>query len=366
MKLKILKNGRHNMTILTDNKICGHYKYKQASKLFINQCLRAPPGWITLLVGPSGTGKSILLDKAYSQIQNNNSASIADGNIPVIKLKLENTSDGRVKTKWIAIELLKELNHPVFKHYGTIDQAKHYFPSTSKDEATARSSLKECIKQRKTTHCMLDEVHIVTATKNDEYRNSILESIKTALGIDTSLILVGGYSFLYSGIFNSAHFASRCNIIDMGFYRNTEDDLIHWKILSKNFNKYLRLETPDLLIKHAQMTLDMSCGVYGIFEKWLWQCKVYSEQNGVPITLDVIERFAPFDKTIAAIRKDQEIGDEFLKKTIKTYEIQTAEKSVAKSNSIANDKKPTAPRKKPFESNPSRRLPNANEIEIYE
>lgn len=354
------------MTILTDNQICGHYKYNQASQLFINQCLRAPPGWITLLTGPSGTGKSILLNEAYSQIKKCNSASIADGNIPVIKLKLENTADGKVKTKWIAIELLKELNHPVYKHYGSIDQAKHYFPSNSKDEATARSSLKECIKQRKTTHCMLDEVHIITATKNDEYRNSILESIKTALAIETSLILVGGYSFTYSGIFNSAHFASRCNIIDMGFYRNTKEDLIHWKKISKNFNKYLRLERPDLLIKHAEMTLDLSCGVYGNFEKWMWQCKVHSDQNDVPITLDIIERFAPFDKAITAIRKDQEIGEENLKKTIKTYNIRPLDKSVAKSNLITNDIKPTAARKKPFESNPSRRLPNADEIKVYE
>ena len=179
-----------------------HQLLDDARKLFIPMCRDAGDGLVILLLGPTQSGKSIIFNETLNTLRE----SFADeraGSIPVVHLQIENVSDGRTKPKWISIELLKALRHPVYEHIGCFDEAEHYRPSAGRDEGTLRTALKESFKNRYTRRTLLDEAHLLTRTKDPDLRSAILESLKSTCAIDRTLIACGGYEIAYRGLFDS-------------------------------------------------------------------------------------------------------------------------------------------------------------------
>lgn len=112
--------------------IIKHPLLDRARDEFIPLCRDAADGIVLLLLGPTQCAKSIIFQEVVSLLR----ASFQDdrsGAIPIVDLQIETVSEGRTKPKWIGIELLKALNHPIYKYIGTFDEIEHYFPSKGRD-----------------------------------------------------------------------------------------------------------------------------------------------------------------------------------------------------------------------------------------
>ena len=289
-----------------------HPLLERARDEFIPLCRDASDGIVLLLLGPTQCAKSIIFNEIVPLLKN----SFQDnrpGAIPIVDLQIETVSEGRTKPKWLGIELLKALNHPIYKHIGCLDENEHYFPSLGRDETTIRIALKEAFANRFTRRTCLDEVHLLTRTKDPELRAAILESIKSTCAIDRSLIACGGYEMAYKGLFDSAHFCGRVINFDFGHYSASSlDDIESWLRIPKTYGAKLDLKPKTLLVDQAINLLHWNNGTVGLLDKHLWSCSIQAKARHQPIDVTILRACAPPEKERKTVADDIKKGKEAL------------------------------------------------------
>lgn len=335
--------------------IIRHRLLEDARDVFLPMSLDAGDGLVLLLLGPTQSGKSIVFEEVVRGLID----AFRDdrpGAIPVAKLQIETVGDGRAKPKWLGIELLKVLRHPMYQHIGAMDEHEHYFPSKGRDEGTIRIALKEALTGRYTRRVCLDEAHLLTRTKDPDLRAAILESVKSTCAIDRTLIACGGYEIAYRGLFDSAHFDGRLVTHDFGHYESgSKDDVGAWIRILKTYSQHLELEPGTLLVDEFQTLLYVTNGVVGLLDKMLWIAKHKANSKKSPIDRNTLLSCAPPAREQVSIANDIEMGKEALKKL--------AEMS-PKGEAAKEDKKQSSSEKlKPFERKPNRN--SALEIAIH-
>lgn len=290
-----------------------HPLLERARDEYIPLCRDAADGLALILLGPTQCGKSVIFNEVVPILR----ASFKDerpGSIPIVDLQVETVSEGRTKPKWIGIELLKALNHPIYKHIGALDEDEHYFPSKGRDETTLRIALKEAFQNRFTRRTCLDEAHLLTRTKDPELRAAILESIKSTCAIERSLIACGGYEMAYKGLFDSSHFCGRVVYFDYGNYsKDIPDDLETWARILKTYSAKLNLKPKALLIEETVNLLYWNNGTLGLLDKHLWKCSQLAKARHKPIDLQILHACAPPEKERRSIALDIKKGQEALK-----------------------------------------------------
>ena len=332
-----------------------HPLLDRARKEFITLCVDATDGLAILLLGPTQCGKSIILQEV-TQALTQAFRDERPGAKSIISLQVETVSEGRAKPKWLGIQLLKELDHPIYKHIGAFDEDEHYFPSKGRDEAMIRTALKEGFGGRYTRRTCLDEVHLLTRTKDPELRAAILESIKSTCAIDRTLIAAGGYEMAYKGLFDSAHFCGRVVPFDFGSY--SSDDPEHkksWLRILKTYSGHMELDPPSLLVDHAADLLRVNNGTLGLLDKHLWQSSIQAKAQGKPVDVGILRACAPPEKERAAIALDIKKGKEALQPSAGFSPV--TDRTANNAQETAKD--PPQTRRKgrsapPFERNPNR------------
>lgn len=336
--------------------IIRHRLLEDARDVFIPMSLDAGDGLVLLLLGPTQSGKSIVFEEVVRAL----TGAFRDdrpGAIPVAKLQIETVGDGRAKPKWLGIELLKVLRHPMYQHIGAMDEHQHYFPSKGRDEGTIRIALKEALTGRNTRRVCLDEAHLLTRTKDPDLRAAILESVKSTCAIDRTLIACGGYEIAYRGLFESAHFDGRVVTHDFGHYKNgNKDDVGAWIRILKTYSQHLELKPGTLLVDEFEALMSVTNGVIGLLDKMLWIAKHKANSKKSPIDRNTLLSCAPPAREQASIANDIEKGKEALKKLAEMSPKGEAAKEDKKQN--------TSEKLKPFERKPNRN--SALEIAIHD
>lgn len=289
-----------------------HPLLERARDIFIPLCRDAADGIVLLLLGPTQCAKSMIFQEVVP-ILRKSFQDDRSGAIPIVDLQIETVSDGRTKPKWLGIELLKSLNHPMYKYIGCLDEKEHYFPSKGRDESTIRTALKEALTHRFTRRTCLDEAHLLTRTKDPELRAAILESIKSTCAIDRSLIACGGYEMAYKGLFDSAHFCGRVISFDFGNYSpSNPGDIESWVRILKTYSDKLDLRPKALLIDQAINLLYWNNGTVGLLDKHLWSCSVQARARQQPIDKAILGACAPPERERRAVAEDIRKGKEAL------------------------------------------------------
>lgn len=341
-----------------------HPLLERARDEFIPLCRDATDGIALVLLGPTQCGKSIIFNEVVSILR----ASFKDerpGAIPVVDLQIETVSEGRTKPKWIGIELLKVLNHPIYKYIGAFDEDKHYFPSRGRDEATLRIALKEAFQNRFTRRTCLDEVHLLTRTKDPELRAAILESIKSTCAIERSLVACGGYEIACKGLFDSAHFCGRVISFDFGHYSaRSPDDVESWARILKTYSSKLELKPRALLLDEVINLLHWNNGTVGLLDKHLWHCSVQAKARHQPIDRKLLQACAPPEKERKAVAKDIQEGEEALQlcSLLPVPNLEKPPQENGRSNEKINVSKQRNP---PFQRNPNRNVA-MGEIDLHD
>ena len=292
------------MTLFVKGSVVPHMLLERAERSFIPLCRDAPDGQIIVLVGATQSGKSIVFDRVVKELR---SAFVnhGQGRLPVVELQVETVNDGRVKPKWLGIELLKALKHPMYQHIGALDEASYYKPAKGRDEGTIRIALKEALAHRETRRVCLDEAHLLTRSRDPEVRANILESIKSSCAINRTLIVCGGYELAYRGLFDSSHFAGRVTLVDFGHYKwSIETHRVAWKRALRTYANHMKLATPNLLRDRAEFLMAATNGVFGALHKWMWRCDTIARSYNQNITDELLRLWAPPAHEVKAIRAD--------------------------------------------------------------
>lgn len=288
--------------------IIRHRLMEEARSLFVPLSIDAGDGLVVLLLGPTQSGKSMLFREVVTSLN----GAFRDGNpgaIPVIDLQIETVGDGRARPKWLGIELLKALKHPVYEHIGAMDEGDYYAPSKGRDEGTIRIALKEGLRHRSVRRVCLDEVHLLTHTKDPDLRAAILESIKSTCAIDRTLIACGGYEIAYRGLFDSAHFCGRVITCDFGSYDvDRKEDVHAWARILKTYGEHLKLKSDGLLLDEFEFLMVATNGVVGLLDKMLWRAAITAKARGCSIDRSILLSCAPPADEKTAIRKDIQLG----------------------------------------------------------
>jgi len=341
-----------------------HPLLERARDEYIPLCRDATDGIALALLGPTQCGKSVIFNEVVPILR----TSFKDerpGSIPIVGLQVETVSEGRTKPKWIGIELLKELHHPIYKHIGALDENDHYFPSKGRDESTLRIALKEAFQNRFTRRVCLDEAHLLTRTRDPELRAAILESIKSTCAIERSLIACGGYEMAYKGLFDSSHFCGRVIHFDFGNYsKDVPADVETWARILKTYSVKLDLKPRTLLVDETVNLLYWNNGTLGLLDKHLWKCSMLAKARHQPIDAATLRACAPPEKERRSIALDIRKGREALRSSSE-FPIATPEPRASEDQTASQSKRELPNQKRaPFERNPRRNA--AMEVTLHD
>lgn len=337
------------------NGLIKHLLREKAQDEFIPLCRDAGDGLVLLLLGPPQAGKSLILDEVKGVLRE----SFKDqrrGALPVIDLQIETVSEGRTKPKWLGIELLKCVQHPIYKYIGTFDEAEHYKPSKGRDEATLRIALKEGLNNRFTRRVLLDEIHLLTRTKDPELRAAIMESIKSTCAIDRTLIGAGGYETAYKGLFDSPHFSGRVITYDFGSYDGDNPEHVECMLrILKTYSAHLDLKPKTLLIDECLNIMYWDNGDVGILDKHLFFAMNTARARHCPIDRAILHACAPPENERKVIAADIKKGRQALMQA--SFPPPTDKKKEEKKS---DEKEAIADQKRKSDRLPFERSPNRN------
>lgn len=344
--------------------IIKHPLLERARDEYIPLCRDATDGIALALLGPTQCGKSVIFSEVVPILR----ASFKDerpGSIPIVGLQIETVSEGRTKPKWIGIELLKELNHPIYKHIGALDEHEHYFPAKGRDESTLRIALKEAFQNRFTRRICLDEAHLLTRTRDPELRAAILESIKSTCAIERSLIACGGYEMAYKGLFDSSHFCGRVIHFDFGNYsKDVPADVETGARILKTYSVKLDLNPRTLLVDETVNILHWNNGTVGLIDKHLWKCSMLAKARHTPIDSAILRACAPPEKERMSIALDIRKGREALRSSSE-FPTPAPERRAPEDQPASQGKRePPKQKRAPFERNPRRDA--AMEVDLHD
>lgn len=300
---------------LIGTRYVGHRNYAYAKKLYTTHVLNAPPDKVVALIGPTQSGKSTIFCSAFEQAEGQTKGH-ADNLIPELGLKIEAPNDGRINSKFLNFQLLKELRHPVYQHIGAFDELSHYLPSRGRDDATLRTAVGNAMSSREVRRCFLDEAHHLTYTKDPELRNRILESLKCSMAFDRTLFLCGGYELAFNGFFDSAHFSGRLMIVELAPYTDVDDDILIVAGILKRLEEEgcLRFEKLGLLTGYARPLLIANNGSVGLIMNQLYEAQAIANSEGRKINEDILLRTMPPEAVRLKIKEDIKRGQDALKK----------------------------------------------------
>jgi hypothetical protein len=338
-----------------------HALYKKAKSRFGRLVFNAPPGTNVALIGATQSGKTLVLDELFDELLDSINEAVL-GAIPYMKLRVQPTRDGRTTLRWMALQFLKILDHPMYRHIGSLDEFSHYVPSGALNENKMRDSLELALKVRGVLKTFLDEAHLLLKTANEKYRTELLESLKTALGIERSLGLCGGYELAYAGLFDSAHFAGRTVVHDFGYYRpNVDADRFEWRRILKSFASSLSLERETLLDEYAVELMIGAHGVIGLVDKWLWTAKQIADDDGCAINAEILRASSPTIAEQITIAADIKDGQYALRRS-GLLNVPLGEAESKKAAKVTDDTNRKSKKGRPFERKPKRIQMNGFEL----
>ncbi|WP_413624559.1 AAA family ATPase [Luteibacter sp. Lutesp34] len=289
----------------------GHRKFKFCLDQVTALGRLLPQATIILIVGPSNAGKSLLLACLADFLSREIFVDRGDGKIPVIGATAQISRETRTAPKYLYSKLLADIGSPLFDP-SKIEQIR-YSPSINHNETYLLTTLQNGIAVCGTRVVLVDEGNFLVRTKNEEFRSSLIESLKSLVMVDTTLCLCGGYE-MAEAIFSRAHLAARKVVCHLEGYSDSVEDRLEWRSILASITESpkIRLAEKTLLQEHSDKLLWESHGVIGILERRLLRAVSLSVAEGSPITRDILEATAPSLREWKTIGNDIENGKKLL------------------------------------------------------
>lgn len=315
---------------------------------------------LVLLTGPSQAGKSLVLQSFVRHLETNVFRDANADTLPVVGACANLARQGNTATRYVYEMLLGDVQSPLF------DQMKiataDYRPYRAMTEPGMLAALTRALRVLETRYVIADEAQFMIKAKSDDFRGSLIESLKSLVSYGRTLILVGGYEVAKAILEYREHMASRPTIIHLARYNNNDDDIKNWCMILKVFSESEKLKFKDdlILLRLAEPLLDECHGETGILQHRLGLASCRARAAGSSITEQIIRDTRPTKRQWEVLRTNIEAGERTLNDLVDVFgsPISSALPAIGNAVHTAQPSKGAAKRKlKPFTAKPRRAYP---------
>lgn len=327
---------------------------------------------IIALVGPTGVGKSLLVDRFIRQVNESYAAEMqADFSmVPAIVVELPTPIAGDFNWKDAGIRIISAFDEPLIskkvlpKLQAEVDGELIANPSRLVAEELRRA-VKSCVRNRKTKILALDEASSLFRARSASRHSLQLELVKSlANDIKIPLILASTYDLLKRENFHG-QLMRRTEVIHLGRY--LPEELAPGNPYGESFRdavytllSSLPVPWDERLLEHPDYFL-MSCiGCVGILKKWLMLALERALVLGKTIDADLLQRTAYENYKLATMLEEAQAGERLLadidaQELARRLGFSDVPSPVLKKNCIPHEPaKSSKGRRKPGTRNPSR------------
>lgn len=289
-----------------------HPKYTAALNMAYVAASMAKPGDIVFITGPTGVGKSMLLDELLDMLCGQ-SSTWNEGSLPLIRMSLDVTKAGACMRN-LAIQLNRALGNPFCAPTCLPTQdAESYRARTRHTENDLRESARHLIDSRHTRFVGLDESQHINPRKM-EAATVRFDSLKMLVGANRSRPSFGSFILVMAGHYSLLKLASantqlhrRITTISLGvYYAKSQSDVIAWEKILIEMAKPYPVGT-SFLRELNSILFEMSHGNLGLLNLILHKANIAREAYGdLTIGIEHIVAAAPTNAFYEDLKKEIE------------------------------------------------------------
>lgn len=287
-------------------------------------------GRVFLVYGPSGVGKSTLLNKIQNKLEEENQElmELNKGVIPVVSFEV--SSEGSGKFNWIDFyrRFLTSIEEPLINEKVSTYQLlkkqpnkklPYYLPETARE---LRESLENALIYRKVKIALLDEAQHFLKISQSRSLYDHMDALKSLANLTGTIFILFGTFDLRKFLNINGQLTRRT--VDIYFPRydvTKKADRETFARVVELFQNHMPFKRTYPLIDHFDYLYDRSVGCVGVLRDWLFLCvqrAIYEDMESISFKL--LKRYAPSAKNAFEMGKEAILNEEEMRESTKTNE----------------------------------------------
>ncbi len=274
---------------------------------------------LIVLAGPSGVGKSTLLDRFIDSFMEQHSAIIAanPSAVPIVCTQAVANGHRAFDFRRLHTDALKALRDPFARYKSrrrSEDAPRAALQGESRTAARLREDLEDEMLARQTLVWIIDEAHHVvrggkSGKPGDQF--DILKSFAQITGV--KLVLAGTYD-LPQFLASSGQLSRRSATVQLDRYRwhDKKERAIFASVVAKILQQLPMDSVPDV-INNLTYFYVHSCGCVGICKDWIMRALAIAMREGSRVlSLEHLEQARLNNEQLETISSDIEKGEHFM------------------------------------------------------
>jgi nucleoside-triphosphatase THEP1 len=289
-----------------------HRSLEASENAALSSITYAEPGCMSVIVGPTGVGKTTLLRGLEAKLKK----AFANGNkgaAPVVTVEFKANEETAFNWKDFYFRVLSEINRSVVDEF-FLRPGSTAVPSHRATVDTLRRVTESSLQERKTRVILVDEAHHIAMGVFSRDLQEQLEKLKSFANMTkVHLVLTGPYQML-KPLRASGQLARRSTLIHFPRYEVEEDDLVEFASVVADLVENMKPWEFDFPIDEAtRYFYERSLGLVGVLKPWfmraLEKCAV---DNSWVVTRDTLDETAKGPRELLAIAKEMTRGEQDL------------------------------------------------------
>lgn len=322
-----------------------HRNFEQPLRKIHNAATEAPGGQSLLITGPTGVGKTEILNAVLPMLVGS-SASWPTGEIRFILAECDRASPSTV-TRDLVVDLNRKLGNPFVSPpaWTNLDKSQRYGPCRScGNEHDLRDSFRALAAVHNTRYVGVDALENILPRQrvSGEARFNTVKSLPRSSTREEKqhelvMVMCGHYSLLKYWQVN-AQLARRVTEVFVAPYRRVKEDILQWEFILQTVSSCYPLLPGTTLRLWNDLLFDLSAGCIGMLKKLLDEAlNEMKLKKARYMTLDHIFVAAPPRIKLEEVQKDLDGCWPYFEPSISKEDI---DKVKARSASLArNDQK---------------------------